>query len=167
MECTCGLSGRESGSAGTWRSTIRSATTLQSTADLEPEVCCLTAWFTRSRGNFHVLTSMLVDCFLVFFFPHSLSSRHRLNLLFYWYFGVFVCTRGICFSTPQRQHAADTNTRNNEQPIKMIVFFYYQLDAQILYLNTFITFLYMFRALLCSSSRGQLYQYSIRYRHSL
>ena len=41
-------------------------------------------------------------------------------------------------------------------PNAMIVFFY-QLDAQILYFNTFITFLYMFRALLCSSSGGQLY----------
>jgi len=38
----------------------------------------------------------------------------------------------------------------------MIVYFY-QLDAQILYFNTFITFLYMFRALLYSSSEGQLY----------
>jgi len=38
----------------------------------------------------------------------------------------------------------------------MIVFFY-QLYAQILYFNTFITFLYMFRPLLCSSSGGQLY----------
>jgi len=37
----------------------------------------------------------------------------------------------------------------------MIVFFY-QLDAQILYFNTFITFLYMSRALLCSSSGGQI-----------
>jgi len=36
-------------------------------------------------------------------------------------------------------------------PNIMTVFFY-QLDAQILYINTFITFLYMFRALLCSSS---------------
>jgi len=36
----------------------------------------------------------------------------------------------------------------------MIVFFY-QLDTQILYFNTFITFFYMFRALLCSSSGGQ------------
>jgi len=36
-------------------------------------------------------------------------------------------------------------------------FFFYQLDAQILYFNTFITLLYMFRALLCSSSGGQLY----------
>ena len=34
---------------------------------------------------------------------------------------------------------------------------FYQLAAQILYFNTFITFLYMFRALLCSSSGGQLY----------
>ena len=40
-------------------------------------------------------------------------------------------------------------------PNIMIVFFY-QLDAQILYFNTFITFLYMFRALLCSSSGGQI-----------
>jgi len=36
-------------------------------------------------------------------------------------------------------------------PNKMIVFFFYQLGEQILYFNTFITFLYMFRALLCSS----------------
>ena len=34
---------------------------------------------------------------------------------------------------------------------------FYQLDAQILYFsNIFITFLYMFRAPLCSSSRGQI-----------
>jgi len=34
---------------------------------------------------------------------------------------------------------------------------FYQLDTQILYFNTFIILLYMFRALLCSSSGGQLY----------
>ena len=34
--------------------------------------------------------------------------------------------------------------------------FFYQLDAQILYFNTFITFLYMVRALMCSSSGGQI-----------
>ena len=33
---------------------------------------------------------------------------------------------------------------------------FYQLDAQILYFNTLITSLYMFRALLCSSSGGQI-----------
>ena len=38
----------------------------------------------------------------------------------------------------------------------MIVFFQYQLNAQILYFNTFTVFLYMFRALLCSSSGGQI-----------
>jgi len=38
-----------------------------------------------------------------------------------------------------------------------IILFFYQLDAQILYFNTFITFLYMFRALLRPSSLGQLY----------
>jgi len=41
-------------------------------------------------------------------------------------------------------------------PNIMIVFFY-QLDAQILCFNTFMTFLYMFRVLLRSSSGGQLY----------
>ena len=35
-------------------------------------------------------------------------------------------------------------------------FFFYQRDAQILYFNTFSIFLYMFRALLCSSSGGQI-----------
>jgi len=40
-------------------------------------------------------------------------------------------------------------------PNTMIVFFY-QLDAQILYFNTFFIFLYMFRALLCSSSGRQI-----------
>jgi len=38
----------------------------------------------------------------------------------------------------------------------MIVFFFYQLDAQIIYFSTFIIFLYMFRALLCLSSGGQI-----------
>jgi len=33
---------------------------------------------------------------------------------------------------------------------------FYQIDAQILYFNTFITLLYMFRALFCSSSGGQI-----------
>ena len=32
----------------------------------------------------------------------------------------------------------------------------YQLDAKILYFNTLITSLYMFRALLCSSSGGKI-----------
>ena len=47
-----------------------------------------------------------------------------------------------------------------------IYIFFYQLVAQILYFNTFITFLYMFRALLCSSSGEQLHYHSIWYRHS-
>jgi len=34
---------------------------------------------------------------------------------------------------------------------------FYRLYAQILYFNTFIILLFMFRALLCSSSGGQLY----------
>jgi len=34
---------------------------------------------------------------------------------------------------------------------------FYQLDAQILYFSTFIILQYMFRALLCSSSGGQLF----------
>ena len=38
----------------------------------------------------------------------------------------------------------------------VIIVFFYQLDAQILYFNTLITSLNMFRALLCSSSGGQI-----------
>jgi len=49
----------------------------------------------------------------------------------------------------------------------IMIDFLYQIDVQILYLNTFIIILYMFRALLCSSSGGQLYEHSIWYRHSL
>ena len=41
--------------------------------------------------------------------------------------------------------------------IYIIISLSYQLDAHILYINTLIVFLYMFRALLCSSSEGQLY----------
>ena len=36
------------------------------------------------------------------------------------------------------------------------VFFFHQLDAQILYFNTFIVLLYMFLTLLCSSSEAQI-----------
>ena len=36
-----------------------------------------------------------------------------------------------------------------------------------LFYNKFIIFLYMFRALLCSSTGGQIVLYSIRYRHTL
>jgi len=41
-------------------------------------------------------------------------------------------------------------------PNEMIVFFY-KLEALILYFSTFTLFLYMFRALLRSSSGGKLY----------
>ena len=40
-------------------------------------------------------------------------------------------------------------------PNTKIVFFY-QLDAKISYFNTFVTFLYMIRTLLCLSSGGKL-----------
>ena len=42
-----------------------------------------------------------------------------------------------------------------------------QLNAQTLFYNKFIVFLYMFRALLFSSSVGQIVLYSIWYRHTL
>ena len=42
-----------------------------------------------------------------------------------------------------------------------------QLNAQFLFYNKFIIFLYMFRALLCSSSGGQIVLYSIWYHHTL
>jgi len=41
-----------------------------------------------------------------------------------------------------------------------------QLNAQTLFHNKFIIFLYMFRALLCSSSGGQIVLYSIWYHHT-
>jgi len=42
-----------------------------------------------------------------------------------------------------------------------------QVTRGLVNFNTFITLLYMFRALLYSSSGGQLYKYSIWYRHCL
>ena len=47
--------------------------------------------------------------------------------------------------------------KNDKLKLTTDSLFFYQLDAQIIYFDTFITFLYMFRALLCSSSGGQLY----------
>ena len=41
-----------------------------------------------------------------------------------------------------------------------------QLNAQILFFFNFIIYLYMFQALLCSSSGGQIVLYSICYRHN-
>ena len=41
------------------------------------------------------------------------------------------------------------------------------LMHKFLFYNKFIIFLYMFRALLCSSSGGQIVLYSIWYRHTL
>ena len=50
-------------------------------------------------------------------------------------------------SKNKREICKETRSNNSQ---------FYQLDAQILCFNTFITFLYMFRALLCSSSGGQI-----------
>ena len=44
----------------------------------------------------------------------------------------------------------------SEQKIQNDSLFYYQLDEQIFYFNTFIILRYMFRTLLCSSSGGQI-----------
>jgi len=48
-------------------------------------------------------------------------------------------------------------TKPSSYNINLCDSLFYQLDARILYFNTFITFLYTFRALLCSSTGGQLY----------
>jgi len=42
-----------------------------------------------------------------------------------------------------------------------------QINAQILVYNKCVIFLYMFRALLCSSPEGQIVLYSIWYHHTL
>ena len=49
-----------------------------------------------------------------------------------------------------------TSNRNNKKHNNHNDILFYQLDAQILYFNTFIIFLYMFRALLCSYSGEQI-----------
>ena len=71
--------------------------------------------------------------------PFSSVSRNiRLSLL-----APFACILSSCCISAQ-------NTI-------IIIIFFYQLDAQIIYFcNTFITFLYLFRALLRSSSGGQI-----------
>jgi len=46
--------------------------------------------------------------------------------------------------------------RVGKTDIKKLVYFYYQFDAKIFYFNRVIILLYMFRALLCSSSGGQI-----------
>jgi hypothetical protein len=71
MECTR-LSRRENGSAGTWLAAIQSATTLQNTADLEPKVCCLTARFSKSRGNFH---TSKIPCVVVVWLFYCLFAQ--------------------------------------------------------------------------------------------
>jgi len=43
-----------------------------------------------------------------------------------------------------------------QRTTELMIVFFQQLDAQIRYFNTFITFFYMFRAPLCSSSGGQI-----------
>ena len=55
--------------------------------------------------------------------------------------------RSCCSRNPKR--ACAINSIWNDS-------LFYQLDLQILYFNTFIIFFYMFRALLCSSSGGQI-----------
>ena len=56
-----------------------------------------------------------------------------------------------------RQHKTLFKIIILRKKVSVVIVFFYQLDAQFLYFNTFITFLYMFRALLCSSSGGKLY----------
>jgi len=51
--------------------------------------------------------------------------------------------------------------------LSVLMVFFTNLMKKILYFNTLIILLYMFQALLCSSSGGQLYHYSICYRHCL
>jgi len=58
--------------------------------------------------------------------------------------------------TDQNNYSTNSYVLLTVDPNIMVVFFY-QLDAQILYFSSFIKLLYMFRALLCSSSGGQLY----------
>jgi len=98
--------------------------------------------------------------------PASAEVKERVQLCLYspsgpsctgvgWNFYLFIyfwrtCRGNHLFNLRPRTLNWNLQTNRNES------LFFYQLDAQILYFNTFITFLYMFRALLCSSSGGQL-----------
>jgi len=109
-------------------------------------------------------------CFLLFFFFRKRKTSKSCLLEVgpsvkvvhkNWY-------RAVSYSILQLYDARNAITVDNQKyaiinfyvlltvhPNIMIVFFY-QLDAKILHFNTFIIFVYMFRALLCSSSGGQL-----------
>jgi hypothetical protein len=79
-------------------------------------------------------------------------------------------TECLCYSSKCNNISTQQCTQLHSKPPACFGFFghhqggfrqkndiiFYQLDAQIFYFNTFITFLYMFRALLCSFSGRQI-----------
>jgi len=60
-------------------------------------------------------------------------------------------------SNISRLHVPYASKFQTPYSVQDIVFSFYQLHAPILYFNTCITFLYMFREILCLSSGGQLH----------
>ena len=100
--------------------------------------------------------------------PHVFRKRRLLNIKCVFWFAVQLSSEiFLVLRRTERDMMGNCYILLTVYPNIMSLFFFYQPDAHILYFNTFIMFLYMFRALLCSSSGGQLCQYCIWYRHSL
>jgi len=85
-------------------------------------------------------------------------------------------SRRECYDTLPKLYKSTAFPRANTIPVSFdvlltahlsIILSIDQLNAQILFYNKFIIYLYMFRALLCSSSGGQIVLYRTRYRHIL
>ena len=106
---------------------------------------------------------------IIALFPRQQWLRERLSMLRYtcivclvllgWqYFGVTWLTGNpFCpITTPERCTCFFIILKIQSGLHLVIIVFFYQLHEQVLYLNAFITFLYMFRALLCSFSGGQI-----------
>jgi len=124
--------------------------------------------YTTSAGQ--VISNTVTKRPTIFFIPHvsrcGLASHHTQILVTccrskFVVMELINISHGHVISWLKYSNLSSATTLQNlyilltVHPNKMIVFVY-QLDAQILYLNTFIIFLYMFRALLCSSSGGQI-----------
>jgi len=96
-----------------------------------------------------------------YFEPQTSASEEGLETLTSSYRVTYHCNSNHKQEQPTLQKMTINHIKFSPIPVvwltTVLVYFYYQLDAQVVYFNTFIMLLYMFRALLCSSSGGQLY----------
>jgi len=95
-------------------------------------------------------TVLSLRCFVRISTQTTTSALHVINWL------VFITVVKSVYST----------VRTDSLYTADYVSFFKRLIHKFLFYNKFIIFLYMFRALLCSSSGGQIVLYSIWYRHT-